>query len=97
MNNAKSSNRYHGTAGRGKYLDPVEKSAMTEQQLEAYDKFWMTVFDEQAYSEGRYIKGKAEGRAEEKLDNARKMKQLGANAEFIAQVTGLTLEEIKNL
>ena len=42
-------------------------------------------------------RGRAEGRAEEKQDNARKMKQLGASAEFIAQVTGLTPEEIENL
>ena len=47
-------------------------------------------------AEGR-VEGRAEGRAEEKQDNARKMKQLGASAEFIAQVTGLTLEEIENL
>ena len=47
-------------------------------------------------AEGR-VEGRAEGRAEEKQDNARKMKQLGASAEFIAQVTGLTAEEIENL
>ena len=84
-----------------KALSIVEKSAMTEQQLEAYDKFWMSVFDEEAISEGRYLEGRAEGkaegkvegRAEEKIENARKMKELGAGFEFIAQVTGLSREE----
>ena len=88
-----------------KALSIVEKSAMTEQQLEAYDKFWMSVFDEEAISEGRYLEGraegkaegKAEGRAEEKIENARKMKELGAGFEFIAQVTGLSREEIEEL
>ena len=80
-----------------KALSIVEKSAMTEQQLEAYDKFWMSVFDEEAISEGRYLEGRAEGRAEEKIENARKMKELGAGLEFIAQVTGLSKEEIEKL
>ena len=80
-----------------KALSIVEKSAMTEQQLEAYDKFWMSVFDEEAISEGRYLEGRAEGKAEEKIENARKMKELGAGFEFIAQVTGLSREEIEKL
>ena len=46
-------------------------------------------------------KGKAEGRAEgieeTNRDNARKMKTLGATAEFITQVTGLSAEEIDTL
>ena len=41
--------------------------------------------------------GLAKGRAEEKLDNARKMKAHGADTEFIAQVTGLTRDEIERL
>lgn len=48
-----------------------------------------------------YNKGKAEGLAEgirqEKLDTARKMKQLGMDVTTIASITGLTEEEIDNL
>jgi len=46
-------------------------------------------------------KGRAEGRAEgirnEKLENARKMKQLGIDISTISQVTGLSVEEIEAL
>lgn len=118
----KSSRQYQMQYSRrgGKYLDPkgkalsiVEKSAMTEQQLEAYDKFWMSVFDEEAISEGRYLEGKAEGKAEgeaigmakgqeigrenEKKETARKMKTKGFTDEDIADVTGLTIEEIRKI
>ena len=41
--------------------------------------------------------GEAKGRAEEKLENARKMKELGASIDFITQVTGLSIEEIRKL
>ena len=41
--------------------------------------------------------GVEKGRAEEKLINARKMKELGSTIEFISQVTGLTAEEIEAL
>ena len=38
-------------------------------------------------------KGRAEGRAEERLANARKMKSLGISADVIAKVTGFSIEE----
>ena len=39
-------------------------------------------------------KGKAEGAKEEKFKNAKAMKDLGSDSSFIAQVTGLSLQEI---
>ena len=50
-------------------------------------------------------KGRAEGKAEgiaegatkEKLENARKMKDLNIDTQTISQVTGLSAEEIENL
>jgi predicted transposase/invertase (TIGR01784 family) len=47
-------------------------------------------------AEGRE-EGRKEGRAEEKLTVARQMKELGLSQEMIAQVTGLTTEEINKL
>ena len=55
-------------------------------------------------AEGRE-EGRAEGRAEgmeegqrlEKIQNARKMKELGVEAHVISQVTGLSSEEISKL
>ena len=40
---------------------------------------------------------KAEGKAEANMDNARKMKADGFSAEVIADITGLTIEEIETL
>ena len=51
---------------------------------------------QKSYAKG-LNKGRAEGLKEEKLKNAKAMKELGANSEFIAQVTGLSLQEIANL
>ena len=44
-----------------KALSLVEKSAMTEAQLHAYDKFWMAVTDEAGFLEARYQRGMTEG------------------------------------
>ena len=92
-----------------KALSIVEKSAMSEAQLYAYEKFWMGITDEKGFLEARYNKGRAEGLAEGRAegraegkeeanrDNARKMKELGMAADVISQVTGLPEEEIKVL
>jgi len=42
-------------------------------------------------------KGMAEGKTEERLENARKMKQLGIAIEIVMQVTGLSREEIERM
>ena len=84
-----------------KALSIVEKSAMSEAQLYAYDKFWMSVFDEEAILEGRYLEGLAEGlaegRAEANIETARRMKTDGMPTEIIAKYTGLSKEEIEKL
>jgi predicted transposase/invertase (TIGR01784 family) len=88
-----------------KALGIVEKSAMTDAQLYAYERFWMAVYDEQAISEGRYIKGRAEGEAkgraegrnDEKLDTARRMKNDGMSVSLIAKYTGLTEEDVEQI
>ena len=51
---------------------------------------------EKGLAEGR-AEGLAKGRAEEKLDNARKMKAKGYSLADIADITGLTPEEIERL
>ena len=42
-------------------------------------------------------KGIEEGRADERLRNARNLKQLGVSVEVIAQATGVSTEEIQAL
>ena len=86
---------------------------MNREEQIAYDRYWMdrailknsmfTVRGE-ALMEGR-AEGREEGRAEgmeegqrlEKIQNARKMKELGVEAHVISQVTGLSSEEISKL
>jgi predicted transposase/invertase (TIGR01784 family) len=91
-----------------KALSIVEKSAMSEDQLYAYDKFWMAVTDEEGFLEARYNRGLREGKAEakaeaeakarqEKLDSARKMKAKGFSADDIVDIIGITPEELKTL
>ena len=45
----------------------------------------------------RQTEGKTEGRVEEKKDIARNLKQIGLDVSKIAQVTGLSIEEIEQL
>jgi predicted transposase/invertase (TIGR01784 family) len=88
-----------------KALSLVEKSAMTEAQLHAYDKFWMAVTDEAGFLEARYHrgmtegleKGRAEGVAKANREHACKMKALNMPDEMISQITGLSMDEIEKL
>ena len=84
-----------------KALKILEKSAYTEGQLLAYEEFWDAVINERVAIEGGFKKGIQQGilqgAQQEKLENARKMKELGMASEVIAQVTGLTQEQIEQL
>ena len=89
-----------------KALSIVEKSAMSEAQLYAYERFWDAVNNEHVLMEGRYKEGRAEGLAEgraeerakarrEKLELSRKLKAMNIlSTAQIADVTGLTADEI---
>jgi len=70
---------------------------MTDAQLYAYERFWMAVYDEQAISEGRYIKGRAEGEQAKAIENARKMKAKNYPVADIAEMTGLTIDIVNGL
>lgn len=80
-----------------KALRIVEKSAMSEAQLYAYEKFWMSITDEKGFLEARYNKGRAEGEQQKALFIAQKMKSNGYASADIADMTGLSIEEIEAL
>ncbi len=84
-----------------KALSIVEKSAMTEAQLYAYERFWDAINVENALAEGRYKRGREEGREEGRdersLEIARGMKQKGLGEDLIAELTGLSVDEIETL
>ena len=88
-----------------KALGIVEKSAMSEAQLYAYEQFWRAVIDEQALIDGGYTKGRTEGeaigRAEGEqaraIETARKMKGDGMPSELIVKYTGLSVDIVNGL
>ena len=96
-----------------KALSLVEKLAMSEAQLYAYERFWDEVNMRYVLKESNYkrglaegeAKGKAEGRAEgreegraeERLELARKMKAKGYSAADLSEITGLSIEVIETL
>ena len=85
-----------------KALTMLEKSAYSEAQLLAYDRFWDAVYRERVFYDDGFRKGEAKGRAEGEAKgieeanrkNAQKMKSLGMSEDIIAQVTGLSINEI---
>ena len=89
-----------------KALSIVEKSAMTEGQLYAYERFWLAVADERILREAAIKKGYNEGMEKglekdlEKgmknahIEDARKMKAKNYAVEDISEITGLTAEEL---
>ncbi len=84
-----------------KALSIVEKSAMSEAQLYAYERFWDAVNNEHVLMEGRYKEGMAEGMEKgmekEKLEAALRMRADNMPIELISKYTGLTPEEIEAL
>ena len=77
----------------------VDSLPLSEKQIYYRDmeslRYQRSVF-KTAWIEGR-AEGLAEARAEERLSNARNLKQLGVSPEIIAKATGLSLEEIAGL
>ena len=80
-----------------KALSIVEKSAMSEAQLYAYERFWDAVNNEHVLMEGRYNEGVAEGAQAKAIAIARNMKAKGISINDISEITSLTVEEIEAL
>lgn len=72
----------------------AEVSAMTREERMKYDSALKHYRDTLNSLQGAEAKGRAEGRAEERISNARKMKAKGIPVEDIADITGLKEEEI---
>ncbi|TAE03237.1 MAG: hypothetical protein EAZ97_01760 [Bacteroidetes bacterium] len=83
----------------------ANKHLWTKEELDAYDYVYMRSADEEAKwlkvirkeKEKGKIEGKSEGKLEEKLEIAKNAILGGLPDALIAQITGLSLEEIKNL
>ena len=84
-----------------KILTTAQKASLTEAQLYAYERFWDAINVENALAEGKYKRGREEGREEGRdersLEIARGMKQKGLGEDLIAELTGLSVDEIETL
>ena len=79
----------------------AEEAAYTPAELEAYEEYWDAVSRERTLVEETHgkgmEKGRKEGREEEKLQTARRMREEGIPDEIILKCTRLTEEELKQL
>lgn len=66
----------------------------TKDELDIYEYWRMEETSDRYKIQEGYEKGIEKGKVEERLKNARKMKQLGVAVEIIMQVTGLNREEM---
>ena len=79
----------------------ADVGGMTRAERLQYDEALKKYRDTISVFEGARMEGRAEGRAEgqkdEKIANARKMKSYGLALEMIADITGLTIDEVRDL
>ena len=72
--------------------------AQYDYEWKIYNDYLNTVnsAEKKGHAEG-LAEGRAEGRSSEKNEIAKKMKAKGQPTDFIADITGLTIEEIEKL
>lgn len=84
-----------------KALSIVERSAMSEAQLNTYEKYWINLTDEEGIALARYNRGvkdgMAQGEQKKAMSVARNLKLMNLPVADIAKATGLTEEDIDKL
>jgi predicted transposase/invertase (TIGR01784 family) len=84
-----------------KALSIVERSAMSEAQLNTYEKYWINLTDEEGIALARYNRGvkdgMAQGEQKKAMSVARNLKLMNLPIADIATATGLTAEEVEKL
>ena len=84
-----------------KALKAVEESAMTQNELLAYEDFWDKLGAERLlFVDSNRInreEGRAEGRAEGKAEVARNLLHMGMSVDDVAKACGVTKEEVERL
>ena len=88
-----------------KALSIVERSAMSEAQLNSYEKYWIDLTDEEGIALARYnrgvkdgmAQGMAQGEQKKAMSVARNLKLMNLPVADIAKATGLTKEDIDKL
>ena len=77
--------------------DELERLNQDEMSMLEYTKRKLAIWDEQARLDTAIERGIEQGRYEEKLNTAKKLKELNTPIEIIAQATGLSESEIESL
>ena len=84
-----------------KLSEIAEVASLSKEEREQYDESLRHYRDTLVVMEGQYQegekKGRAEGRAEEKLAIAKKMKSMGLSVEDISKAVDLSMEDIEKL
>ena len=79
----------------------AEVAALSKEERQKYDESLRKYRDTISVMEGQFLegmeKGLAKGRAEEKSEIARNLKQMGLSVADIVKATGLTAEEVGSL
>ena len=70
---------------------------MSDEERRAYDEHLSDIMIQNDALDGAKLEGRMEGELLKQREIATNMKQLGADIQFISQVTGLTAEEIGKL
>ncbi len=90
-------------------IEVVEESAYSDAELQAYDKFWDSVRVEQTLQHDSFqdgleegleagrAEGRAEGEPQKAMSIAKTMLQRGMDIQTIAELSGLTAEEVQSL
>ena len=80
-----------------KVMDFVEKSAMSEAQLYAYERFWDEVNRSHVLKENSFKEGEKKGEMKKAIEIAKKLKLQGMSDTDISSLTGLGLDEVSEL
>lgn len=75
----------------------AEVASLSKEERKQYDESLRHYRDTIIVMEGQYMEGEKKGRAEEKIENARSLKQNGVPVDVIAKSLGLNPEEIEAL
>ena len=80
-----------------KLFEQAEIAKYNQEERREYEASVKNFWDYYSTIKSAMNKGRAEGRAEEKFSNARRMKAKGFSLDDIADITGLTIEDITQL
>ena len=80
-----------------KLFSQAEIAKLNSQEMRTYDESLKTYWDNYSVLQTAKHEGREQGREEERIEFARRLKQKGVDLSIIVETSGLTEEQIKNL